>query len=46
MVMKEKNLQLRILYLVRFLFRFDGEIKSFIDKPKAGRLQHYQTKKP
>ena len=31
-VMKEKNLQPRILYPVRLSFRFDGEIKSFPDK--------------
>ena len=31
-VMKRKNLQPRILYLARLIFRFDGEIKSFSDK--------------
>ena len=31
-VMKEKNLQPRILYPARLSFRFDGEIKSFPDK--------------
>ena len=30
-VMKGKNLQPRILYPARLLFRFDGEIKSFTD---------------
>ena len=33
-VMKGKNLQPRLLYLARISFRFDGEIKSFIDKQK------------
>jgi len=32
--MKEKNLQSRILYPARLLFRFDEEIKSFPDKLK------------
>ena len=31
-VMEEKNLQSKTLYPVRFLFRFDEEIKSFPDK--------------
>ena len=31
-VMKEKNLQPRLLYLARISFRFYGEIKSFSDK--------------
>ena len=33
-VMKEKNLQSKSLYPARISFRFDGEIKSFIDKQK------------
>ena len=33
-VMKEQNLQPRILYPARLSFRFDGEIKSFPDKQK------------
>ena len=41
-VMKEKNLQLRILYLARLSFRFDGEIKSFTDKQK---LKGFSTTK-
>ena len=41
-VMKEKNLQLRILYLARLSFRFDGEIKSFTDKQK---LKGFSTAK-
>ena len=31
-VMKGKNLQPRLLYPARISFRFNGEIKSFIDK--------------
>ena len=37
-VMKEKNLQPRLLYPARISFRFDGEIKSFSDKKKLGNL--------
>jgi len=33
-VIKRKNLQPRILYLVTLSFRFDGEITSFPDKQK------------
>ena len=42
-VMKGKNLQPRILYPARLSFRSDGEIKSFLDKQKLKRIQHYQT---
>ena len=42
-VMKEKNLQLRILYPARFSFRSDGEIKSFPEKPK---LKEFSITKP
>ena len=42
-VMKEKNLQPRILYPVRLSFKFDGEIKSFPDKQK---LREFSTMKP
>ena len=31
-VMKEKNLQPRLLYPARISFKYEGEIKSFIDK--------------
>ena len=34
-VMKEKNLQPRILYPARLSFRFDEEIESFPDKQKS-----------
>ena len=41
-VMKGKNLQQRLLYPAGFLFRFDGEIKSFTDKQK---LREFNTTK-
>ena len=37
-VMKEKNLQSKLLYPARISFRFDGEIKSFIDKQRQENL--------
>ena len=42
-VMKDKNLQPRLLYPARISFRFDGEIKSFTDKQK---LREFSTTKP
>jgi len=42
-VMKEKNLQPRILYPTRLSFQFDGEIKNFPDKQK---LREFSTTKP
>ena len=33
-VIRQKNLQSRILYPARLLFRFDGEVKSFTDRQK------------
>ena len=42
-VMKEKNLQPRLLYLTRISFRFDGEIKSFSEEQK---LREFSTTKP
>ena len=42
-VMKGKNLQPRLLYLARILFRFDREIKTFTDKQKLGE---FSTTKP
>ena len=41
--MKQKNLQPRIFYPARLLFRFDGEIKSFSDKLK---LRKFSTTQP
>ena len=42
-VVKGKNLQPRLLYPARISFRFNGEIKSFIDKH---RLREFSTTKP
>ena len=42
-VMKEKNLQPRLLYPARISFGFDGEIKTFTDKQK---LREFSTTKP
>ena len=42
-VMKEKNLQPRLLYPARISFRLDGEIKTFTDKKK---LREFSTTKP
>ena len=41
-VMKWKNLQPRLFYTARILFRFDGDIKSFTDKQK---LREFSTTK-
>ena len=42
-VMKEKNLQPRLLYPARISFKCDGEIKSFIDKQN---LKEFTATKP
>ena len=42
-VMKEKNLQPRLLYPARISFRYEGEIKSFTEKQK---LRGFSTTKP
>ena len=42
-VMKEKNLQPRLLYPARISFKYEGEIKRFIDKQK---LREFSTTKP
>ena len=42
-VVKEKNLQPRLLYPARISFRFEGEIKSFTDKKK---LREFSTTNP
>ena len=41
--MKEKKLQPRILYPARLSFRFEGEVKNFIEEQK---LKEFTTKKP
>ena len=42
-VMREKNLQPRLLYPARISFKYEGEIKSFINKQK---LREFSTTKP
>ena len=42
-VMKEKNLQSRLLYPARISFKYEGEIKSFTDKQK---VREFSTTKP
>ena len=42
-VMKEKNLQPRLLYPANISFRCEGEVKSFTDKQK---LKGFSTTKP
>jgi len=42
-VLKEKNLQPRLLYLAKISFIIDGEIKSLMDKQK---LREFSTTKP
>ena len=42
-VMKENNLQQRLLYPARISIRYEGEIKSFTDKQK---LREFSSTKP
>ena len=42
-VMKEKNLQPRLLHPARISFKYEEEIKSFTDKQK---LREFSTSKP
>ena len=42
-VMKEQNLQPRLLYPARISFRHEGEIRSFTDKQN---LREFSTMKP
>ena len=41
-VMKENNLQPKLLYPARISFKYEGEFKSF-RQAKAERIQHHQT---
>ena len=41
--MKEKNLQPRLLYPARISFKYEGEIKSFIDKQKLKEFSMTKT---
>ena len=42
-ILKEKNLQPRLLYPAKISFKVEGEIKSFTDKQK---LREFSTIKP
>ena len=42
-VLKENNLQPRLLYPARISFKYEGDIKSFTDKQK---LREFSTTKP
>ena len=42
-VMKEKNIQPKLLYPARISFKYEGEINSFTDKHK---LREFSTTKP
>ena len=42
-VIKENNLQPRLLYPAKISFKYEGEIKSFTDKQK---LREFSTTKP
>ena len=42
--MTEKNLQPRILYPARLSFRFDGEVKSFLDQQMLTEFSITKTK--
>ena len=42
-MMKEKNLQPRLLYPARLSFKYEEEIKNFTDKQK---LREFSTTKP
>ena len=42
-VMKEKNLQPRLLYPARIAFKYERENKKFYRQAKAERIQHHQT---
>ena len=41
-VMKEKNLQPRLLYPARFSFKYEAEIKSFTDKQKLREFSWFR----
>ena len=45
-VMKEKNLQPKLLYPARISFKYEGEIKSFIAKSIKQKLREFSTTKP
>ena len=45
-VMKEKNIQPRLLYPARISFKYEGEIKKLYRQAKVERIQHHQTSSP
>ena len=54
-VMKENNLQHRLLYPAKNSFKYEGEIKSYTEKKKkkklyrqakAERIEHHKTRSP
>ena len=42
-VMKNRDLQPRLLYPAKLSFRIKGQIKSFPDKKKTKGVHHHQT---
>ena len=42
-VMKNRDLQPRLLYPAKLSFRIKGQIKSFPDKKKTKGIHHHQT---
>ena len=42
-VMKEKNLQPRLLYPAKISFKYEGEIKSFTDKQKLREFSNTKS---
>ena len=42
-VMKNRDLQPRLLYPAKLSFRIEGQIKSFPDKKKTKGVHHHQT---
>ena len=45
-VMKENNLQPRLLYPARISFKYEGENQKLYRQAKAERIQHHQTSSP
>ena len=42
-ILKEGNIQPRLLYLARISVKIDGKIKSFFRQAKVKRIQYHQT---
>ena len=45
-VMKEKNLQHRLLYPAKISFKYEGGNQKLYRQAKAERIQHHQTSSP